>query len=181
MNSIGKRAVTIAVLGAAGLVAACNTPDALNLRGVAPPAAVAEAEPSEATTAMPLAAVPAGSARIQIAPVVGAPAPALGPLSARLSERAAQKQFAVVTQGDASATHTLKGFFSASPEGNQTTVFYVWDVIDKGGNRVHRFSGEQAAPGASTDGWSVVTEATMQAIADRTADDLGAWLAGAAG
>lgn len=114
-------------------------------------------------------------ARVMFAPVIGATAQAASPLSTRLSERARQRGLAVVQQPSA-ATHVLKGYFSAIADGNQTTVIYVWDVLDPSGNRLHRIQGQQKAAGDNGDGWSSVTGSTMQAIADRTIDELAAWL-----
>jgi hypothetical protein len=71
----------------------------------------------------------------------------------------------------------LKGYFSALPEGKETTVIYVWDVYDPEGNRLHRINGQQKAPSNGGDGWSAVSPSTMQTIADFTIDQLAAWLA----
>ncbi len=121
-----------------------------------------------------------GPVRVQIAPIIGAPAAAADPLAARLAAVAPAKRFAVVAAADPSTTHILKGFFSTSPEAGATVVYYVWDVMDRNGNRVHRFSGQQkvTSPG---NGWTAVNDATMRAIADKTADDFALWFAGRAG
>lgn len=71
----------------------------------------------------------------------------------------------------------MKGYFSAIADGGKTTVIYVWDVLDPSGNRLHRIQGQQAAPGGQGDGWSSVTSATMEAVADSTISQLSAWLA----
>ncbi|MCT7374805.1 hypothetical protein [Chelativorans salis] len=113
-------------------------------------------------------------ARVQFAPVIGATEEALPPLSSRLSARARQRGIPI-TQG-AGATHVVKGYFSAIADGNETTVIYVWDVLDPSGNRLHRIQGQQKVPGGEGDGWSSVTGQTMETIADRTVDDLAAWL-----
>ena len=189
MNGSGKRLAVALALSSTLVLSACNTPELLTLRNpstnstpAAPaPAGTQPAAPTATPPTVQSAAIALGSAKVQLAPVVGAPSGAFDPLSSRLTERAQRSKFTMVPSGDASATHTLKGFFSTSTEGNQTIVFYVWDVIDKAGNRVHRFSGQESAKGASPDGWSVVTDETMNAIADRTAQDLGAWLATRAG
>ena len=67
----------------------------------------------------------------------------------------------------------------ASPEGGSTTIYYVWDVMDAAGNRVHRFSGQQKVDGGQ--GWSSVDEAALNAIADKTATDFAAWIGGRQG
>jgi len=188
-----KHKAAAAVLLLSALAAACTSTEAtLNPASIdAPPAPVPAAEAADAAVATPpgtaappvsspgqMAALAPGSARVRIAPVIGAPAQAIGPLSERLTARASEKRFAIVRADDPSATHILKGFFSTSPEGRETVIYYVWDVMDNGGNRVHRFSGQEKVAGGN--GWSGVTEATMQKIADRTADEFALWLAGRA-
>ncbi|WP_205602531.1 hypothetical protein [Chelativorans alearense] len=140
--------------------------------GVANPASEAGAQTAQEDQAV--AAVNT-DARVQFAPVIGATEEALPPLSSRLSARARQRGIPIV-QG-AGATHVVKGYFSAIADGNETTVIYVWDVLDPSGNRLHRIQGQQKVPGAQGDGWSSVTGQTMETIADRTIDDLAAWLA----
>ncbi|WP_265517029.1 hypothetical protein [Nitratireductor luteus] len=123
-----------------------------------------------------VAAAPAAintTARVQFAPVIGATAEATRPLSSQLSARASQRGIAIT---QSRATHVVKGYFSAIADGSQTTVIYVWDVLDPTGNRLHRIQGQQRAPGSTGDGWSSVDGATMQAIANRTIDELAAWL-----
>ncbi|KAI1692705.1 hypothetical protein Ddc_23410 [Ditylenchus destructor] len=71
----------------------------------------------------------------------------------------------------------MKGYFSVLSEDNQTTVLYVWDVLDASGNRLHRIQGQEKVQGAAADSWSVVQPATMQAIADRTMQEYSTWLA----
>nr|WP_127521739.1 hypothetical protein [Mesorhizobium sp. Z1-4] len=120
------------------------------------------------------------SARIQFAPAIGVSAEAVPPLAARLRARAAQRGVTVAGAGGPSATHVLKGYFSAFSDKGETTVIYVWDVLDPAGNRVHRIQGQQKDAGKG-DGWAAVTTPTMEAIADRTIDELALWLSSAAG
>jgi len=120
-------------------------------------------------------------ARIEFAPVVGADSAKLQPLSARLAARAVQRGIALVNAGGA-PTHILKGYFSAFTDNRETVVIYVWDVLDTAGNRVNRIQGQQKVPaGQGQGGWSAVTPAIMEAIADRTIDDLAVWLSRAGG
>jgi hypothetical protein len=70
----------------------------------------------------------------------------------------------------------MKGYFSALTDNSQTTVIYVWDVLDPAGNRLHRIEGQQKAPPGKGQGFAAVTEGTMKAIADQTIDQLVTWL-----
>jgi hypothetical protein len=116
------------------------------------------------------------NARIQFAPVIGATSAASQPLASRLSQQATARGLSLVTSENGGATHVLKGYFSAISDGGQTTVIYVWDVLDPAGTRVHRIQGQSKAPTRGGDGWSSVETATMEAIADQTLDQLVSWL-----
>jgi hypothetical protein len=170
------RVVAIAMLLA---VSACtSTPDVLEPSALigqgdadtTPPANFPETAGPDQSAAV------AGTARIQFAPVVGAPGTAAAPLSARLSARAGERGVALLGAGQDGATHVLKGYFSAIADGGETTVIYVWDVMDPAGNRVHRMQG-QARSSSRGGGWEAVEPATMEAIADQTVDQLVVWLA----
>lgn len=118
--------------------------------------------------------------RVQFAPVVGAPAQNAQVLATRLAERAQARGVPISAAGDAATTHIMKGYFSAISEGGRTTVIYVWDVLDPSGNRIHRFQGRLTGDGAGV-GWDAVGPETMSAIADRSVDQLAAWLSSASG
>ncbi len=132
------------------------------------------AQPSPTTGAT---AAIATNARIQFAPVVGAPVSVTTPLSGRLAATAGARGLSLVGSGDASTTHVMKGYFSAISEGGETTIIYVWDVTDPAGTRVHRIQGQTKAPSSGREGWDNVPSATMEAIADETITRLAAWLA----
>jgi len=119
----------------------------------------------------------ARDARVQFAPVIGAAAEAVSPLSSRLTARAGQRGLTITPQADG-ATHIVKGYFSTISDEGGTTVIFVWDVLDPAGNRLHRIQGQEKARGGSGEGWLAVTPATMEAIADRTVDELAGWLQG---
>lgn len=164
----------------AAVVSACAGTDALDgapsgggiIGGSTPPAAGGGVSSG---TGQGAAAV-VTDARIYFAPVIGATEQAVPPLSNQLRQRAAARGITIVPQEDGSA-HVVKGYFSAFTDGGQTTVIYVWDVLDPAGNRLHRIQGQERVPAGSADGWASVTDATMQAIADTTVDQITAWLA----
>lgn len=120
--------------------------------------------------------------RIAIAPVVGAPVEPVAVLTKRLSLRAKERGLRLVRSTEGTETHVLKGYFSAFVEGSATTVIYVWDILDMGGNRLHRFQGQENTPANSaSDAWASVPPETMERIADQTAQALAAWFAGNSG
>ena len=187
MNRSPHRIVAAACLVVAGSVlAACtSSQDVLEPSALVGTAASPASPPAfpVATGAQPGAAAGqvaaiATDARVQFAPVVGAPTNVATSLSGRLSARAGARGIALVGSGDGTATHVMKGYFSAISDGGQTTVIYVWDVTDPAGTRVHRIQGQTKAPSSGADGWDDVRAATMESIADETLDRLASWLSG---
>ncbi|AEH86770.1 hypothetical protein [Mesorhizobium opportunistum] len=197
---------TVSLLVALALAACTNAKDVLEPSAITPPAGSAPGAqgaatvPAPSSTATAAAGAPATTAapltstqsaailsktRLQIAPIVGASVEAATPLTAELQTRAKQRGITLAGSQDQTATHVLKGYFSAISEGKDTTVIYVWDVYDPAGNRLHRINGQMKAPsvnsGGSADAWKAVAPATMQAIADQTIDQFTAFLGGKAG
>jgi hypothetical protein len=164
---IPQSLLRVLAVALSAIAAACTSTDT-----VLQPSALTA--PAATSTAGRIAAL--GDVSLRFDPVVGATSAATEPLSARLAMRAQETGVTVAPQGE-SASMTMKGFFSAITDNGTTTVIYVWDVIDPEGNRLHRIQGQQPAPAGAGQGWDAVTEATMQAIADETMNQLVAWLA----
>jgi hypothetical protein len=184
--------LAVSLLAAVALSACNSTQDVLEPSAMAPqpqgqgdvasvqPVAPAPATSSTTPTATQSAAI-ATNARIQFAPIVGTSVEAASVLSERLASRARERGIALARSSDTATTHVLKGYFTPLSEGKETTVIYVWDVYDPAGNRVHRITGQQKAPSGGSEGWSAVSPATMQTIADATIDQLATWLAARTG
>lgn len=154
--------------------------DAGEPAGAVAPATVQPALTSPGSGAATLnaqAAALSSNARVQLAPIVGSTVEAVTPLTRRLSQRAAQRGIALVSSGAAYTTHLMKGYFSAITDGGETTVIYVWDVLDPAGNRLHRIQGQEKTEKVTADGWPGVPGPTMEVIGDNTIDQLAAWLA----
>lgn len=183
-----------------GLLAACNsTESTLNVQGSNQSSgqAVAPATPAAgaAGAAQPAATTPTGTTpatgapaapqrsaglkpgKLHIAPIVGAPVNVVTPLTHRINDDAKAKGIELAGNNDPGAAYVMKGYFSVLSEDNQTTVLYVWDVLDASGNRLHRIQGQEKVQGAAADSWSVVPASAMQAIADRTIQEYSTWLA----
>ncbi|MCO6387675.1 hypothetical protein [Aliihoeflea sp. 40Bstr573] len=117
---------------------------------------------------------------LAIPPAIGAPESAAVPLSQRLSARAQELGIPLGSTASAAGL-TMKGYFSAITEGPQTTVIYVWDVIDAEGNRLTRIQGQEHGPSRAGSGWTSVEPELMQRIADQTIDAYASWLLARAG
>lgn len=189
----GKReAMTQARLSSVCLVVGMVALSACTSTDVLEPSAIASDNGTTTTSAVAASAPRAGGAagtaaagqgtsnaafpalsRLRFAPIVGTPVEAAAPLTERLAQRARERGITIAPSGE-QQSHLLKGYFSALPEGRETTIVYVWDVLDGAGSRLHRIQGQQVVQGGK--GWSSVSATTMQAIADQTMDELGAWL-----
>jgi len=199
MKSRNSLTCAVAMLAAIGLTA-CNSSE--SPMGVSkadlPPAQGGQATPAAPGTATAPGAQPAApgaatataqttatapgaarSAKLRFAPIVGAPIAAATPLSQRLSALAKEKGIVLGTAADTDNTHIMKGYFSALPDGNQTTIIYVWDVLDPSGTRLHRIQGQEKVPGGGADPWSTVPAKTMEGIADKAIQGYLAWVSGA--
>jgi hypothetical protein len=130
-------------------------------------------------TGTPVAPGARRAAKLRFAPIVGAPIAAATPLSQRLSALAKEKGITLGTAGDTDNTHIMKGYFSALPDGNQTTIIYVWDVLDPAGTRLHRIQGQEKVLGGGTDPWSTVPPKVMEGIADKAIQGYMTWVSGA--
>lgn len=112
--------------------------------------------------------------KLFIAPIIGAPLEVVTPLSLRFDTIVKTQSIPLATNMETDADYILKGYFSNLIENNQTTVLYVWDVMDKQGNRVHRLQGQEKVSGKN--GWAAVPATTMSKIADDTLTDYFRWV-----
>lgn len=188
---------TAAGLSALLLAAACTTSDVLEPTAIAQPTtpitgSTTAAEPSaegDALASAPAQMPPsnvqtaaiAGQARVYFAPIVGSTVEAVTPLTEQLALRVRESGIALARSGEPGTTHLLKGYLSAITEGRDTTIIYVWDVLDPAGNRLHRIQGQQKVSGGAGTGWAAVSPDAMRAVADTTATQLAAWLSARAG
>jgi hypothetical protein len=175
------RTLQLAVFLIASLFAlsACNTND--------PTIGVTSAEAEQASPASNAAAnsavrlssqadVAKASAKLYVAPIVGATVAAITPLSRRIAATAPANGIALVGSADPSQNFIIKGYFSAFPEGGATTLVFVWDVFDTKGIRLHRIQGQENVPGTSAgDPWSIVPPTVMERVADRFIADFNTW------
>lgn len=166
------------------LLAACNQTDpTLGVKGETDlGAAAATTTPAIAPPTSPVVAgvaapaVALSAVRMRFAPIIGAPVDKVTALSRRLTMRAKEKTITIVASTDTTATHVLKGYFSVLAEGTNSTVIYVFDVLDPSGNRLHRIQGQESVAGTNaTDSWAAVPPTLMETIADKAINDFTAW------
>lgn len=146
------------------------------------------AAPAASTSPAPATASPAPQQQaslgaesgntLRFLPIIGAPLPAVTPLSRQLGAEARARGIAIRSSSDKTAKHVLKGYFSAVAGGGSITITYVWDVLDANGGRLNRIQGQESFPGNATDPWSAVPPSVMQTIATKTIDAYVNWSAG---
>ncbi|WP_322988114.1 hypothetical protein [Hoeflea sp.] len=161
--------------GAPGDTAAFPTTPDQTLAPASPASPSSPAAPGSAAPAV--ASLPAGQVRgrIRFMPVIGAPVNAVTPLSRQLAAEARNLGLVILSAADSSGDHALKGYFSADNFDGQTTVFYVWDVLDSAGARQNRIQGQESFTGSAGDPWASVPADVMARIATRTMAEYAAW------
>jgi hypothetical protein len=112
-----------------------------------------------------------------IEPFEGVPGNAADDLTRKIAEVGKREGVTFVQRLGATATYRLKGYLTAVGNPTSTTVVYVYDIIDAGGRRVFRFTGQEPSNGTSGDPWSAVSDDTTSIIAERTVASIKAWLA----
>ncbi|MBA5775755.1 hypothetical protein H2509_01295 [Stappia sp. F7233] len=108
-------------------------------------------------------------------PFTGAPGNIADELSGYLGNEAHAQGLTLVRRIGAPATYRINGYLSATGDSSSITLFYVFDVVDNAGNRVHRIVGQESAPGSAGDPWSGIDSETLRRTAQRAIASLRAW------
>lgn len=117
------------------------------------------------------------TAKIAIAPVIGAPDAVAKQLESQLASAIEAQKISVAKDPNAKAEFTLRGYIVSAREKGRTKVSYIWDVTDPTGKRVNRITGEEVLSGAqSKDPWASVTPQVVGTISSKTAGSLVTWL-----
>lgn len=128
--------------------------------------------------ATPPAATNAQTARLEIAPVIGAPDNISRDLQTQLTASMERNKISVARAPGGKGEYTLRGYIVAAREKTGSKISYIWDVTDQTGKRANRITGEEFAAGAGKDPWSSITPQIVQSIADKTAAQIASWLPG---
>ena len=98
----------------------------------------------------------------------------------QLNQTATARNIALVTDEKVPCDFALRGYIMTQREADGLKVLYVWDLLDKSGNRINRFSGETTpvAVAATGDDWAVIPAKATGEMADKTVSSLVAWSAG---
>lgn len=166
-----KSVLVCTALAGVIVLAGCNAQNVAKPDAALTPLTSDFGQPAAQASNAPLNMAKVRNYKLSIAPIIGAPLEVVTPLSLRFDTIVKTQSIPQAASGD--ADYTLKGYFSNMVENNQTAVLYVWDVVDKQGNRVHRLQGQEKAPGKA--GWPSITAPVMSKIADDTMADYFRW------
>lgn len=120
----------------------------------------------------------AQTARLEIAPIIGAPENVSRDLQTQLASSFERNKISVAQGPSAKGEYVLRGYIVAAREQTGSKISYIWDITDQTGKRAHRITGEQLAAGGGNDPWSGVNAQTIQSIADKTAAQVATWYNG---
>jgi hypothetical protein len=113
-------------------------------------------------------------AALAIASVEGAPANLSAQFSQSLADAAAARNITVAEP--AKARYLARGYLTASLIEGGAEVDFVWDMFTSDKQRVQRLSDAIAVKGSGDDAWAMVSDAALDSIAAKCADDLAAYL-----
>jgi hypothetical protein len=113
-------------------------------------------------------------ATMAIVSIEGAPSELATRFDQKLDEAAAQRQ--IVLSPPISARYLVRGYFTAAPAQDGATVNFVWDVFTADKQRAQRLSDAIFIRGSGDDPWAMVSDAALDSIAAKCADDLAAYL-----
>lgn len=133
-------------------------------------------DPNASIISSPVSTAPQ-TAKIAIAPVIGAPDTVARQLQTQLASAMESQRISVAKAPTEAAEYTVRGYVVSARERGRTKVSYIWDVTDPAGKRVNRITGEEVLSGAaSKDPWSAVTPQVVDTISSKTAGSLATWL-----
>ena len=95
----------------------------------------------------------------------------------QLNQSATPRNIALVVDDKVPCDYTLRGYLMTQREGEGLKLLYVWDLLDRNGKRINRFTGETAsiAVPPSGDDWAVMPASATGEMADKTVSSLVAW------
>jgi len=141
-----------------------------------------DAAPQAAVATPPPQSAISQTARLEIAPIIGAPENVARDLQAQLGNAIEKNKITVAHGPTARGEYVLRGYVVAAREKAGAKISYIWDITDQSGKRAHRITGEENAAAAGTgDPWTAANAQIIQMIADKTAAQITAWHNGISG
>jgi len=163
-GSRAKAALAAALVAAAGL-GACSTANTSLMSGLS-----SQSQPEGPAKANK-------PVLISMPPIVGGSDAYRDAVVRQLNQAATPRNIALVVDDKVPCDYTLRGYMMTQREAGGLKLLYVWDLLDKSGNRINRFTGETtpAAVAAAGDDWAVIPASATGEMADKTVSSLVAW------
>lgn len=118
------------------------------------------------------------TATFHFLPFAGVPGNIGDDLLRRIWLQAEREGLNVVKRPGGPALFTVEGALTAVSDDTNSQVFFVFDVKDVSGQRLHRITGEQRSDDSEDDPWANVRNKDLDIIALRLSALLAAWLDG---
>ena len=157
------------VCGLAGALAI-----ALSIAGCFDPASDAAPSALAHRQIEPREGVSLAGATVAIVSIEGAPETVASTFSQDLQQAAKAREIVLVEPKQ--AKYLVRGYLSATPAADGATLEYVWDVYGPGKQREQRLNDIVMVKGTGDDPWAIAGEGALETVAERSADDLAAFL-----
>lgn len=109
-------------------------------------------------------------------PFPGVPGDISDDLLRRIWQKAEDEGLTVIKRPGGRALFTVEGTLTAVTDDTNSLIFFVFDVKDVNGRRLHRISGQQGSEDNPGEPWASVTDRDLDLVATRLAALLRAWL-----
>lgn len=119
--------------------------------------------------------VSAAGLSIALVSVDGAPDTVTQRFETALGKEASRREIALV-QGSETPRYKLKGYLSAYEVEGGTALSWVWDMYDTTEKRARRVDGAQLVKRNAAEPWSTVDDATLQAAASNSMNEVASYL-----
>lgn len=161
-----KRFIGIVLAGLLFMgLAACQTPETEFITGSA-----------DGATSAGGPDIPASEVRFALEPFTGAPGNTADEISRRISQAAEKDGLSLTRRNAPDVTHRVSGYLAVTGDDSRGVLVYVFDVFDRTGRRVFRFTGQEAVGPSGGDPWQGVDADSINNVAERTVQSLEAWL-----
>ena len=106
---------------------------------------------------------------VALVPIVGGPDGFQQQVVKQLNQSASTRNVALVVDSTVPCDYTLRGYVMTQRETTGLKMLYVWDLLDKTGNRLQRLTGETppAAVPAAGDDWAAISAIATNEMAEK--------------
>ena len=121
-------------------------------------------------------AIPASDVKFAIEPFTGAPGNTADDISRRIGQLAEQEGISLVRRNGPDVTHRVQGYLAVAGDDSRGILVYVYDIFNRDGDRLFRFTGQETVSASDGDPWNGVDNDAIDNVAQRTVRSLAAWV-----